>query len=424
MKVLRSEHGQQFILIALLLPFLIAFLGLVVDVGNVFVHQRRVQNAADAAAAAAGMVLYPQGRTVALSTAAYYATRNGYTDNGGTVRVWASNPPSSGAYANNVRYVQVEVQEEVDPIFAGVVWDGKFTLHARATAGYTLKALGADLWALKDTPTCDGYTSMTMNGNPGLIRAVNGIVQVNSPCNNAVSVGNGDIEARVINISGPGYSHKPNSIFTPAATLNAPPIPDPLASLPAPSTALPCHHYTKTELDLVTDKYRPGIYPSDFTPDFNHLPQPVEFDGSGGECDGVFYFRGSLSIPNNSRVKIEKGMFYMASGGLTLGGNATLNGSAPTDGPYAGLLVFMARNNDSEFYLHGTPVANCTAAGASVSGILYLPAGTLRVQGTSDDCFSGALIAWRIYQNGNATTTLVAYPGQIPPTTVTDAQVE
>ena len=46
------------------------------------------------------------------------------------------------------------------------------------------------------------------------------------------------------------------------------------------------------------------------------------------------------------------------------------------------------------------------------------------IQGTSEAGFSGALIAWRILQNDNATTTLVAYSGLIPPTTVTDAQVE
>ena len=414
MKTLRSEHGQQFVLVALLLPFLIAFLGLVVDVGNVFVHQRRVQNAADAAAAAAGMVLYPQGRTAALNTATYYATRNGYTDNGGIVRVWASNPPSSGAYANNVRYVQVEVQEEVTPIFAAVVWNGTFTVRGRATAGYTLMALGADLYALKDTPTCDGYTSMTMNGNPGLIRAINGMVQVNSPCNNAVSVGNGDIEARVINIVGAAYSHKPNSIFTPPANLGASPIPDPLANLPAP--AANCLPRTGSE---DPNKYLPGTYASDFSPNWTKT-----FDGSGGQCDGVFYFQGGLN-PGNATVKVTQGMFYLASGGMTLGGNGAFNGTAPASGPYAGVQLFMARGNTHTVWMHGNvAVTSCTAAAAAVKGILYLPTGTLDVTGTSDDCFSGALIAWRIYQNGNASTTLVAYPGQIPPTTVTDVQVE
>ena len=64
-KPIMSQEGQQIIQVAIVLPVLIACLGLVIDVGNVFVHQRRAQNAADAAASAAGMVL--QGRGVAVA---------------------------------------------------------------------------------------------------------------------------------------------------------------------------------------------------------------------------------------------------------------------------------------------------------------------------------------------------------------------
>ena len=417
MKSLRSERGQQFVLVASLLPFLIAFLGLVVDVGKVFVHQRMVQNAADAAATAAGMVFYPQGRTVAINTATYYAARNGYTDNGTTVRVWVRQPPTTGAYAGNAKYIQVEVQEEVTPIFAAVVWNGKFTLHATATAGYKNVAVGADLWALKDTPTCDGYISMSMNGNSGKIRAINGIVQVNSPCNNTVYAGNGDVAANVINIAGPGYSKKPNSIFTPAANLNAAQIDDPLKNLATPSTA-GCTNQTLVNPTTNGNKYLPGVYDSNFNPNFTY-----PFDGSGGQCGGVFYFRGSITN-NSSVMTVNNGMLYFESGGLTLGGSAAMVGTAPTTGAYKGMLIFLARDNTSTVYLHGNPVANCSQAAANVKGVVYAPAGTLNVQGTSDQCYAGALIGWTIVQNGNATTTLVAYPGAIPPTTATDAQVE
>ena len=46
------EAGQQMVLVSLMLPILLVFVGLVVDVGNVFVHRRMAQNAADAAALA------------------------------------------------------------------------------------------------------------------------------------------------------------------------------------------------------------------------------------------------------------------------------------------------------------------------------------------------------------------------------------
>ena len=46
---LKQQKGAIFVLTALLIPLLIAFLGAVVDFGNVYAHKARLQNAADAA---------------------------------------------------------------------------------------------------------------------------------------------------------------------------------------------------------------------------------------------------------------------------------------------------------------------------------------------------------------------------------------
>lgn len=414
-RLMTDQRGQQLVLVALLLPLLIAVLGLVLDIGVVLVRQRRIQTAADAAATAAGMVLYHQGRATAVDTALYYAAQNGYSNNNPAVSIRIHQPPASGTYAGNAQYIQIEIREQIRPVFAAVVWNGHFTVRGMATAGYSLKALGADLFALKDT-ACNGYVSLAMNGNQGMIRAVNGVVQVNSPCPNAVSVGNGNIDARTtgaINIVGPSYSSKPNSIFVPPATLNAPPIPDPLAGLPVPGTA-GCPPRTGP----VNGVYLPGVYAANFNPNFNY-----PFDGRSGECNSVFYFQGSLST-NSSTITIINGMFYFHTGSLILGGDAKLHGTAPTGGPYAGMLIFLGRNNTGTVYLHGNPVANCSTAAAAVKGIVYAPAGTIVVQGTSDQCYAGALLGWIIEQNGNATTTLVAYPGTLPGTRVTYALVE
>jgi Flp pilus assembly protein TadG len=381
-----GQDGQQVVQLALLLPVLLACLGLVIDVGNVFVHQRRAQNAADAAAAAAGMVLYQHGVSIASSTAFDYAAQYGYDNDGVTNIVTVSSPPTSGSYAGNDRYIQVQVQDNVAPIFAAIIWHGTFTVRARAVAGYTIKTLGADMLVLKDTPCPPSYVSLTMNGNQGKVILVGGTVQVNSPCDNAVSIGNGDIiVAGTINIAGPGYSTGPNGVLSPAPTLNAPPVPDPLAGLPTPSTT-----GCATRTGPVGGKYLPGVYSSSFSANFSY-----PFDGSSGECDGVFYFKGSLST-NSAVIQITNGMFYFESGGLSLGGNGEIRGTAPTSGTYAGMLIFMARNNYSSFDLRGTPQVNCSSADANTKGIVYLPKGNLNLLGTSDACFAGALIAWTL----------------------------
>lgn len=413
------EEGQQLIKLALLMPVLLAFLGLAIDVGNVYVHRRMVQNAADAAAAAAGMVLYQRGASVATATAYYYANLHGYDNDGTTNVVQVSVPPTSGTYAGNSHYIQVRIQESVTPIFVAMIWRGTFQVSAASTAGYTVRSLGADVIVLKDSsaPPCNPTT--TMNGNQGVLQAVNGTVHINSPCPAALSNGNGDIYAGVINIVG-GYSSGPNGVLSPTPVTGASPIPDPLRNLPTPDSP---HDEVNcpTRTGPVGGKYLPGVYSASFKPDFDYI-----FDGSSGQCNSVFIFNGDLNATGGYKtIRINNGMFYFASGGITLGGNGSLEGTAPTSGPYAGVLIFGARDNYSTFELHGTPQAtSCSSTTANARGIVYLPKGTMTLLGTSDACFAGAFIVWTLDMTGNATTTIQTYSGTKPGDTVTDAMVE
>ena len=62
---LRQERGGVLVLVAICMPVLIGFTGLVIDVGNWFAHHRHLQTQADAAAlAAAGDVRFPCDATV------------------------------------------------------------------------------------------------------------------------------------------------------------------------------------------------------------------------------------------------------------------------------------------------------------------------------------------------------------------------
>lgn len=56
LKYIKQERGAVFVLTAILLPVLIGCLGIGYDVGNVYMHKARLQNATDAAALAAGEV--------------------------------------------------------------------------------------------------------------------------------------------------------------------------------------------------------------------------------------------------------------------------------------------------------------------------------------------------------------------------------
>src|SRR5688572_23827074 len=93
---------------------MLMMVGLAVDGGQLYVARRTMQEAADAAAYAGGVVLY-QGGTVAeaASAAALDATRNGFTDGVSGATVTVNAPPASGPSAGNNRYVEVIIQTQV-----------------------------------------------------------------------------------------------------------------------------------------------------------------------------------------------------------------------------------------------------------------------------------------------------------------------
>ena len=65
LQALREERGAIFVLTALMLPVLFGFLGFAYDVGNLYMHKARLQNATDAAALAGGdLFRNPPDKTV------------------------------------------------------------------------------------------------------------------------------------------------------------------------------------------------------------------------------------------------------------------------------------------------------------------------------------------------------------------------
>ncbi len=72
------QRGQTLVVVAVMLVVLIAFLGLVIDGGNVYAQRRQLQNAADAAALAGARCLAAgQGQATAAAVARQYAASNG-----------------------------------------------------------------------------------------------------------------------------------------------------------------------------------------------------------------------------------------------------------------------------------------------------------------------------------------------------------
>ncbi len=105
-------------MMAILLPVLCGFAGLVLDSSLLMADYRNLQHASDGAATEAATALYNVGTAEAATAAAVACvqTENGFTDANVVVNI----PPQSGPYAGNANYVEVIASRaENDLLHAG-----------------------------------------------------------------------------------------------------------------------------------------------------------------------------------------------------------------------------------------------------------------------------------------------------------------
>lgn len=115
------ESGQVLVIVALFLVVLLAMLALIVDGGNLYLHRRAMQNAADAGAMAGALVLAHNGTAdQARATAQEYAVQRNGADR--------CNVIINGAEVTVVAY------DDVAMTFGRVVGLRQATVSARATA--------------------------------------------------------------------------------------------------------------------------------------------------------------------------------------------------------------------------------------------------------------------------------------------------
>lgn len=373
---LRSEGGQYAAQFALLLPLLIAFMGLVIDLGNAYARQRMVQNAADAAAAAGGMVLYSQGAAAAEASARYYADLHGYS--GKAVEItWPA------------QCIRVVVTDQVQPIFASIVWHGTFTVRGTAQACYKTTGVSASVLVL-DPYFCD---ALEMSGGTLMI-VRQGNVHVNSRCKTAINLSGG---ARLVTQMPTtyvgGYRISGGASITPLP-VPGPFLEDPLAKLPTPDACYRC--LVRDRLVIKNDTVlSPGCYMGGL----KLLGTARVLFKPGLYCLGGDGFHvGASAAADGAGVT-----FFLAQESVVLNGAARFNVAPPTTGPYAGILIYQARDNRHTMKVTG---------GASLegsTGIIYLPAGTLNVSGGAG--IHTNLVVGRLEVSGGGVIDVTGYTG-------------
>ncbi|HEY2827592.1 MAG TPA: DUF11 domain-containing protein, partial [Pirellulales bacterium] len=229
----------------------------------------------------------------------------------------------------------------------------------------------------------------------GGIQVHNGDLVIDSHNGNAgVDVGAGSITATNIHSSGGihalGSGKFVGSLSHVAATA------DPLASLPVPTITTPVHavvHATGNQtITLSPGTYNGGIHVAD-NATVNLQP-------------GIYYLQGGgLSVLDNGTltgtgVTIYNGAKTKA-GKTLIGGNATVNLSAPSDGTYAGVVFF--QNSVAPFIVNGGDI-HLVGTVYAPKALLYFASNTsLHVGGSAEDGFNGELIFKDLQRSGAGT---------------------
>ena len=371
----RRRRGVVAVFAALAFVPLVFATALVLDGGMLMSRRRQTQAVADAAAHAAACLLAknyatdagldPRGKAAAAAQA--IAADNGYAADGGkTVGVAVNIPPSAGTFAGKSGNVEVVVTYAQPRFFSAVFGSGAIPVSARAV-GRVVSDTPASI--LLTDPSSAG--ALTLTGSAQL--TTNGGIQVDSSNSGAVNASNGAYatDNGGISIVG-GYSiptwATSSTFFKAAPTTGQASVPDPYASLPAPSTSS-LSNQSAPSPPYGSATINPGVYTGGLTL------------GGGMTITmnpGIYYMKGgSFTVANGVTLSGSGVMIYMDSGGgsISFQGGTKVTLTAPTSGTYSGIAYYQDRANTSPL--------NNIANGATVnmSGTLYAPNAPFTIAG-------------------------------------------
>ncbi len=376
----RDASGAVMILTALMSIVLMGFAGLTVDVGGWYATKRSMQNAADAAAINAAIEMTGAGASEAqvIGAARQAAARNGFDTDAGALVAVAADGES----------VVVQISQSSPTLFASLFLGGSVTIEAAATAS-TASLNGRLICVHSLEATAAG--GLVLDSNAG-INAAGCSVRVNSTNSTALEVDpNASLSAESICVTG-DYSVGPNAAVSPTPDTGSgdcPPVPDPLAAVPAPSFS-GCD-YTDVEVDDALATLNPGVYCGGL-----RIKSSSSVQFSAGE---YIIKDEDLKVDSNSSIQGTGVGFYFTNGAkFHFTSNTTVDLTAPTDGPLAGILFFQDRSEGGTHSLYSNNAPR-------LEGAIYLPNGKLERNSNSvigaDSAFT-ILIARFIEVHSNA----------------------
>jgi len=342
-----------------MIPILLAGLGLVVDSGLAFDLKRRLQKAADAGAVAAAQELRRGNYDRFEDAALHDAELNGF--GAAKAEISVLNPPVHGARAGDAGFVEVRVRSQADLFFMRAFRDSTPDVEAFAIAGAI--ADNACLFTLDASGPRALWATGTANVDFGKCG-----IHVNSDSTNAARTDGGAIiKASTIDVVG-GYSGAgflPDPVSGSVAE-------DPWADVVEPHAGS-CTFSTTVKVTSDTT-LSPGVYCGGISVTGNAVATLEP---------GNYYINGGgLKVASGASLIGDGVSFYLSKckktkyEGVEFSGNSSIQLSANTTGPMAGILFFQDRaiTNGADSTIAGT-------SDSTFTGGLYFATTTVKFLG-------------------------------------------
>ena len=358
-----DTRGAIFLTVAIALPVLLGATALAVDLGMWYRERTTLQLAADAAAMGAARLLSDASATTGNYQTVALAEAEGAIGHG-TVGALVT-PISVSVTAG--QSVTVTLTSAATQYFTAALGVPAPTLTATAEAG--LAQPPACVLALDQA----SVTGISITGNATVDAPQCGIFSNATSAHSLDFTGNISVDAKSIGSSGIARETG-NVSVTPTPLNNQGAVADPLSSLTPPTPAA-CTSASGSYTGNQTVTLWPGTYCSGLSFAGNTT---VTFE------PGTYILEGNFSLAGNVTIASATGVtFYLGGsspGTLQWTGKIMTQSpmTAPTSGPYAGVLVYQDRSASA-----GNVASFTGNASLSIGGTLYLPEAKLSITGNA-----------------------------------------
>ncbi|HEV2561832.1 MAG TPA: hypothetical protein VGT78_06795 [Rhizomicrobium sp.] len=323
-----AKSGAVAIQIAIMLTIIIGFAALGMEITFVLFKQRQMQAASDAAAMGGAIALgagYPSDYTIEAKAIAGDA---GFTNGAGGTIITVTKPPTYGSHAGDARAIEVNITQPQVLHLVTLFRPGVFTIHTRAVALQGLSGLFC-LLALDSSAA----SALNVNNN-GVVANPNCGVAVNSSSSSALTVQNNAAINGPVSIHGQWVLANGSALTGTPRSQNAAAVNDPYASVQLQAVPV-CTAQSGTVTGTKS------LSAGHFCSGFNFANNAVVTLGAG-----AYYIDQKWILGNKVVINATAGVTLIVNGNyaVNIANNTTLNLTAPTSGPYAGIAIMGLRS--------------------------------------------------------------------------------